>query len=346
MQDLDFLRSQVETEIRDTLKGGGTPSPLANMYNYHMGFCDENGTPATLQKGKYMRPTLCLLMCQALGGDVQKALPVAAGLELIHKTSLIFDDIQDKASRRNGRLTVNSVWGDGQSINAGLALSCLARLAIHRGLSRGIPTGKILESLESLEKAVMQLCYGQYLDLDFLSRKTVQLGDYLEMIEAKTGALFGAACQMGAMSASIDKELAPGVIIKSRELGLAMGCAFQMQDDYLGVWGDEGEVGKTANDLMEKKRSLPVVLAMTDFPNEVIVPMKTVTYWLNADYISRSEAMVMKAWMEGKGIPQRINVLKNSYILKAQQLMDKLPLSSRAEEILEGLLNSVIERSV
>ena len=157
----DELRAQVEQELRHILWEGGTPlSELNCMYLYHMGFCDRSGKPVDLPRGKYLRPVLCLAMCAALGGDPEQAIPAAASLELGHRCTLIFDDIQDKGVERNRRPTVWAIWGIDQAMNAGLVLSSFARIALHRLKQRGVHSDTILRTWMVLEKANIDLCRG------------------------------------------------------------------------------------------------------------------------------------------------------------------------------------------
>ncbi|GAJ01988.1 unnamed protein product, partial [marine sediment metagenome] len=160
MKLLDGFRSRVEEELREILVKGSTPLLGLNTMNaYHMGFCDREGNPSNSSKGKYLRPLFCLSMCAGLGGDPEQAIPAAAALELTHRTSLIFDDIQDKGKERNNQPTVWATWGADQAINAGLALSCHARLALHRLTIRNVPSEKVLGIQSVLENAVIDLCH-------------------------------------------------------------------------------------------------------------------------------------------------------------------------------------------
>lgn len=323
---LDHFRPQIEAEIRSILR---IPTPpvigLDAMYCYHMGFCDRDGNPQDLPKGKYLRPLLCLAMCAALGGDPKKSIPAAAGLELGHRCTLIFDDIQDKGTERNHRPTVWAIWGPDQAMNAGLALSAYARLALQRLREREVPDDTVLKVWMVLEKATISLCRGQYGDISFGESSGVTLGDYLQMVRGKTASLFGAACEVGALCAGTEKQ----VVDLAREFGIQFGLAFQAHDDYLGIWGDEGEVGKTANDLMGKKRTLPVVLALEMAPGYPQVDSYTIEKFFSQDAIRPEDAAVMKRWMEEQGIPQKVLEMEADFIKAARDRLDALPLSSK-----------------
>jgi geranylgeranyl diphosphate synthase type I len=269
VEAMDSLVGEPALSRESTLseaEGKGPPSPLLTMCRYHLGLAEADGAPRGDAAGKMLRPVLCLAMCEALGGDIHRCLPAALSLELVHRSSLIFDDIQDRSIQRNHRPTTWGVWGVDQAINAGLALSCYARLALHGILERGVSPGTFLEVQRLLEHTVIDLCRGQYLDIHF-QRETSpgsvpSIDDYMKMVRLKTGVLLGAACQVGALIAG-----APEKRVAAQGFGEAVGVAFQLRDDILGVWGAAATLGKPPGDLGERKRSLPVVLAVAREPS-------------------------------------------------------------------------------
>jgi geranylgeranyl diphosphate synthase type I len=335
LDKLASFRGKVENEIKSCLIGGGSPVfGLEAMNAYHMGFGDNRGNPISSSKGKYMRSIFCMAICAGLGGDPDKAVPAAASLELAHRTSLIFDDIQDAGKERNGQPTMWTVWGIDQAINAGLALSCHARLAVHRGIERGIPPETALRILYVLENAVLDLCQGQFLDISFQETVSVGREDYFRMVRGKTGALFGAACEVGAICAGAgDKRAA-----LAREFGISMGIAFQIHDDYLGIWGDEGTVGKTANDLTEKKRSLPVVLALEKYPAKM-------GGWLNLPTLPVGMDKRIKFWMEKVGIKVKTRDMAVEHMITAREKLKELGLDEKWYNELARNLTFVVERA-
>jgi len=328
-----------------------------------MGFCDRAGNPSSSSSGKYLRPLFCIAMCAGLGGKPEQAIPAAAALELAHRTSLVFDDIQDKGKERNNQPTVWSVWGTDQAINAGFALSCYARLSVHRLSLRNVPLEKVLAVESVLENAVIDLCHGQFMDISFVAAPTVSVRDYLQMVRGKTGALFATSCVVGAMVASTDvrsrylfEHQAEGrkfrymrsdpVLDAAWEFGLNIGLAFQIHDDYLGIWGDEALVGKTANDIQERKRSLPVVLALEFFPDEKVTHHRTMRNWLNADFISKEAAAGIKAWLEQKGIPEKVKSYEMRFIKQAWANLNGLSLLKEWEDQFEEVLSFLAERKL
>jgi geranylgeranyl diphosphate synthase type I len=224
------------------------------MLRYHMGWEDAHGAPA-VQTGKRLRPMLCLLSCEALGGDPQAAVPVAAALELVHNFSLVHDDVQDRDRVRHGRDTVWALWGDAQAINAGDALLALA----HHSLAKsGLPAETVVQCAGLLAERTLEMVGGQVMDIEFESRTDVSEEEYLAMVSRKTGALFDASLVLGALAAGAPLT-AVGALGRC---GRSLGVAFQVRDDALGVWGEERRTGKASGaDIRRRKKSLPAVYA-------------------------------------------------------------------------------------
>jgi geranylgeranyl diphosphate synthase type I len=233
------------------------------MMHYHFGWADEGLQPTGNQGGKRLRPLLCLLACEAVGGDFHQAVPAAAAVEIIHNFSLAHDDIQDGDPVRRHRLTLWKVWGVPQALNVGDGLFALAHLAMEGLLGRGVSSSRFLAALQVLDRASLALIQGQYLDVSFEERPQVEEGEYLDMVAGKTAALFGCATQLGALLASDDSV----VVEHYRRFGQKLGFAFQMTDDILGIWGDPTVTGKpSANDIVRKKKTLPVIYALRKSP--------------------------------------------------------------------------------
>jgi geranylgeranyl diphosphate synthase type I len=232
--------------------------PFYGMMAYHLGWQDAGFLPIAAPAGKRLRPLLCLLACQVTG-RWEPALPAAAALELVHNFTLIHDDIEDHSPLRRGRPAVWSVWGIPQAINAGDGLFIVARNALLRLRERGISPEVILDCVAVLDATILRICEGQYLDLAFERRLDVDEAAYTGMIARKTAALLEAAVHLGALVGG-----APGEVTAAlRAYGGALGLAFQVQDDLLGVWGEESRTGKpAAADVYGRKLGLPAVHAL------------------------------------------------------------------------------------
>jgi len=236
----------------------GPSAELHEMAAHHFGW-DEDGGP-----GKGVRPLLCLLSCAAAGGDWEKAIPAATGIELIHNFSLIHDDIEDGSDLRRHRPTLWKLWGLPQAVNAGDALFALARLSSYRLLDLGHDTSIVLRAQHMLDETCLDLMKGQYLDLSFDVEQPRVLERYLEMIRNKTASLIGASSAVGALSAGASDH----AIKAYQTFGQHLGLAFQMLDDVLGTWGSEGSMGKpVGKDVESRKPSYPPLYALEISPD-------------------------------------------------------------------------------
>ncbi|MGZ3586976.1 MAG: polyprenyl synthetase family protein [Candidatus Limnocylindrales bacterium] len=228
--------------------------PMYEQMRYHLGLDGENGV-----SGKRMRPLLGLLAYQSLTGTHERALPGAAAVELGHNFSLVHDDIEDGDVERRHRAALWTIWGVAQAINTGDALFALSRMALHRLTELGFSDAKVLALMRLYDETCLTLCEGQFIDLwtsEEEGRQSVEL--YFDMIGRKTAALIAASIQAGAMLATDDAA----TIAAYRNFGWALGLAFQLNDDLLGIWGEEQTTGKEPSDLAKRKRTLPVLYAL------------------------------------------------------------------------------------
>lgn len=272
-QYLPAIEDQLQLVVNRLIDDG-----LPDMYHilaYHMGWIDskeaervivslsvqetsgapEHGARAGNKesgKGKRIRPLIVLLVTTASGGNWHEALPAAAAVELLHNFSLIHDDIEDNSPLRRGRQTVWSRWGIPLAINAGDAMFTLSFLSL---LDLG-NTATVHQAMGVLLNTSLSLTEGQHLDISYEDRKDLRLEDYWSMVSGKTAALLAACCELGALAAHASLETRQAYTRFGRYLGLA----FQVQDDWLGIWGDSLLTGKSAeSDLVAGKKSLPVL---------------------------------------------------------------------------------------
>ncbi len=259
-QELSPYLSAIEETLSDCLRSTDeSVLPLYQMMRYHMGWLGADFTPQRAPQGKRLRPLLCVLACEAAGGNWRRALPAATSVELVHNFSLIHDDIEDRSDARRHRPTLWSLWGEAQGINTGDAMWTVARLALLQLADGGYPADVVLAAVRLVETACLNLCAGQYLDIHFETVESVSLDEYMRMISGKTAALMAASVATGALLAGADATLLERMRLCGHELGLT----FQMVDDLLGIWGDPATTGKSAaTDLLTKKKTLPVLYAL------------------------------------------------------------------------------------
>ncbi len=238
---------------------------LYGMLEYQLGWRDECLQPQVATSGKLIRPRLCLLACRLVGGDERRALPVAAAVEIMHNFTLVHDDIQDQSTLRRGRPTVWHLWGAVQGITVGDALCAQSHRALYQLVDAGVPAELALHIARHFDDTLLRITEGQYLDVAFEDRLDLTEADYLAMIERKTAALIAGALAMGALAGGGTLEAAQTLAAYGRALGLA----YQIQDDLLGIWGDPTVTGKPVHDdLYRRKKSLPVVYALAHAERE------------------------------------------------------------------------------
>jgi len=255
--DIDLLIADTEAEIRRVIEAHEDEhtGPLYEMVRYHMGLDGGEG-----RSGKRLRPLLGLLAYESIVGDHRAALPGAAAVELGHNFSLVHDDIEDGGVERRHRATLWTVYGVAQAINTGDTLFTLSRMALHRLTDLGFPDRKVLALTRLYDETCLALCEGQFMDIwsSEHPQEPMSVDRYFDMIGRKTAALIAASVQAGAMLATDDGA----VIERYRAFGWALGLAFQVNDDLLGIWGEEQTTGKEPSDISAHKQTLPLLYAL------------------------------------------------------------------------------------
>lgn len=206
--------------------------------------------------GKRLRPSMLLLAAEAVGGDPAAVVPAAVSIELVHNFTLIHDDIMDNAETRRGRPAVHVKWDEAGAILAGDTLYSKAFEILTASAAQ---PEEMVASVKMLAKTCAAICEGQWLDMEFERRDEVTEAEYLEMIEKKTGVLYGAAAWMGARLAAAPLEQAEGL----ERFGRLVGMAFQIQDDVLDLTAPAKVLGKPrGGDLAEGKKTLIMIHAL------------------------------------------------------------------------------------
>lgn len=326
----------IEAELRSILCAPSEAvAPLYDMMAYHLGWLDQRFRPAAAAHGKRLRPLLCLLSCEASGGDWHHALPAAAALELVHNFSLIHDDIEDNSPIRRGRPTVWNVWGLAHGINVGDTMLVVARQALARLCDLSIPASTVLTAMDIVDHTLSKLCQGQYLDIAYEGQLGVREEAYLEMIGAKTAALFAASTQLGALAGGAGER-----ITCYREFGWQLGMAFQMVDDILGIWGDVDTTGKpVASDIRSRKMTLPVIFALgaSDAHEQLVALYQRED--LTDDHISQAVAV-----LERVGVREYVQQRASQYEAGALEALSAAAALFPADQYLRSLAASVVAR--
>lgn len=270
---LQRYQHSIDMALRKIIDQAATPALNAyyGQMRYHLGWVDTSLAPIRSNTGKLLRPTLLLLAYEAAGAwelgsidltditHIQRALPAAVAIELTHNFTLIHDDIEDRDTERRHRPTLWKLWGVPQAINTGDGMFALSRKALWDTLENGVESALIVRLGTIFDHTVQKIAEGQYLDLSFERRQDVSVAMYVDMISRKTAALMSGAAEMGALLGTRDQE----TIESLRVFGLAIGIAFQVRDDILGIWASTSELGKTAaGDIYRRKKSLPILHAL------------------------------------------------------------------------------------
>jgi geranylgeranyl diphosphate synthase type I len=257
MNQFDSYLQTLERSMRQYVKTCEKPPLfLYNMIQYHMGWLDHDFSEQTIKGGKRLRPLLLLLCCEAVSGEWHRALPAAMAVELLHNFTLIHDDIEDRDELRHGRATLWALWGKPQAINAGDALYALAYKALQTLDQEKISLDTIHTCVKAYTDTIITITEGQCLDISFESHLNVTEDDYLAMISGKTASLFSLCCELGAIIGGASQNISQHL----KAFGYALGMAFQMQDDILGLWGNPISTGKpVGSDLVKGKKTLPIV---------------------------------------------------------------------------------------
>jgi geranylgeranyl diphosphate synthase type I len=358
--------SRYQKEIQDALRlavqrgrSVGLPAQaidLTSFYGqmqYHMGWVDRAFSPIPINSGKLLRPTLLLLAYEASGAwglteqiqdhtiYLRRALPAAASIELTHNFSLIHDDIVDNDTERHHQPTLWTIWGRSQGINTGDGMFALARLALWDILPAGVE-GTIAARLgAALDRATLTIAEGQYLDLSFEKREDVAVAMYMDMIARKTAALMSCACEMGALLGTREEA----TIASLRDFGFAMGIAFQVRDDVLGIWASAAELGKTsAGDIYRRKKSLPILHALEHADEKDQQTLRQ--FYTQETPLTEDQVATVLTIFARTGTRNYCQTFLNQQCQQARQALDAVPrlenpVAARALEDMETLVHFV-----
>lgn len=331
---IQLMIPALEQEMKAVLCFNGDPSDLFfGMLQYHMGWVDETLNPTTVNSGKRIRPILCLLACQAAGGDWRQALPAAAAVELLHNFSLIHDDIEDASPTRRGRKTLWKIWGIEQAINSGDAMFAIAHLAMARLVDRGTAPEITVEALRRFDETCLALTQGQHADMDFEQRDQVSVEEYLAMITGKTAVLLSLSAELGALIAGAPSE----IMHHYAQFGWNTGLAFQIIDDILGIWGNESITGKSAaTDIKTKKKSLPVLYGLAQ--NKALQQLYAQGE-ISEDFISKAVRLLNES-----GARRFATAQASAYSKQALENLEATQATGHSAAALHQLANSLLNR--
>lgn len=286
--------------------------------------------------GKRIRPVLMLMAYNIYKEDVERILPQAAGLETYHNHTLLHDDVMDKADMRRNKPTVHNVWNDNTAILSGDAMLILAYRLMAEGL-----TDQLAEVMHIFTETTMEICEGQQWDMEFESRMDVKVDEYIEMIRLKTSVLLAAALKIGACLAGASVEEAQ----KLYDFGVKMGLAFQLQDDWLDVYGDPKVFGKNiGGDILCNKKTYMLITALEQADED---QRKELERWLTAtDFIPAEKISAVTALYNNIGVGKRCEEMVEAYYSDGLAVLDSIALPEERKQALKDFACSLMNRKV
>ena len=284
--------------------------------------------------GKRLRPVLALMACNLYNDKIDEAVIPATGLEVFHNFTLVHDDIMDNAPVRRNVPTVHSKWNINQAVLSGDVMAFIANECFLQ-----TPSHYLLKVFKVFNKAAIEVCVGQQLDIDFEKAAIVSNEEYLRMIGLKTAALLAASAKIGAILGGADDKDSELLY----EFGRNLGMAFQIQDDLLDIYGDIKVFGKiVGGDIVSNKKTFMLVKALEIASIEQSQQLHELFSLKDIDPEIKVEKVVR--------IYDQLNIrnisesLAGDYINSAFELLDRLETPKERKMELSGIANSLIGR--
>lgn len=284
--------------------------------------------------GKRLRPILCLMGNMLFEGDVNEAIKPALAIEFFHNFTLMHDDIMDEAPLRRGKSPVHLKFDLNTAILSGDALLVQA----YR-MFEDLPAVHFKNVIQLFSKTAEELCEGQQYDKNFETQSDVSYDEYIRMIEYKTAVLVGCALQIGAITADADADNQ----YKLYEFGRNLGIAFQLQDDYLDVFG-EADFGKVhAGDIIENKKTILYVKAVEAADGNNLIELNK---WYSAKSDESQKIEAVKKIFKDTKADLAVRSLIEEFTQKAMHFLDKIDVPESNKTALRELANDLMKRKI
>ena len=284
--------------------------------------------------GKRIRPVLMLMAYNMYREDVDRIMPVALGLEVYHNFTLLHDDLMDRADVRRGKPCVHKVWNDNTAILSGDNMLVMAYQMMSRCPSSALPS-----VISIFTETALQIDEGQQYDMEFEQRTDVTEREYLEMIRLKTSVLLACALQIGALLGGASEADAQALYAYGEKVGLA----FQLQDDYLDVYGDFETFGKAiGGDILCNKKTFMLINALAHAPEHLRTELQG---WLAAtEYDPAEKIEAVRHIYTQVGVDQMAKERISFYIAQAEDALRALPIAEERKEILRQWTEQLLGR--
>ena len=284
--------------------------------------------------GKRLRPVLALMACNLFNDKIDEAVIPAMGLEVFHNFTLVHDDIMDHAPVRRNLPTVHSKWNLNQAVLSGDVMAFIANECFLQ-----TPPQYLLKVFRVFNKAAIEVCVGQQLDIDYEKATIVSHEEYLRMIELKTAVLLAASAKIGAIIGGADDKDSDLLY----EFGRNLGLAFQIQDDLLDIYGDVKVFGKiVGGDIISNKKTFMLVKALEIASIEQAKQLHEQFALKEFDpEIKVKKVVDLYDQLNIKNISER---LATDYINTAFSLLEKIGVINERKAELVNIANSLIGR--
>ena len=316
--------SEYTSLVEEALKALSFPTgKFANLY--------EPISYALSAGGKRIRPVMTLMACDAFAGNYESALKAALGIEMFHNFTLLHDDVMDNSDMRRGRLTVYKKYNTNSAILSGDTMLTLATEYITE-----VKDEKLRTVIDTFNDMAIKVYEGQQLDMDFENAESINIEDYIEMIEYKTGALLGAAMKIGSLIGNASAEDADLM----KEFGLMTGVAFQIRDDWLDSFGDPTTFGKKiGGDINNAKKTFLYVSALAE-GGEGAKALKAAFEIPAGDVRIKTVTRIY----EKLGMKEKCSKAVGHYSSKALKALNATSLSEEKKEVFKNLAEKLIGR--
>lgn len=286
--------------------------------------------------GKRIRPVLMLMAYNLYKENVDTILPQAAGLETYHNHTLLHDDLMDKADMRRNKPTVHRKWSENAAILSGDAM-----LILSYRLMSDCPKDKLHEVLRVFTETTMEICEGQQWDMEFETRLDVTVDEYIEMIRLKTSVLLAAALKIGALMADASQADAEMLY----DFGIKMGLAFQLQDDYLDIYGNPEVFGKKiGGDILCNKKTYMLITALKKAD---VVQREELERWLTVvDCHAEEKIEAVTRIYNDIGVDKCCEQIVEDYYNQGLAILERLNLSAERKAVLKAFVCSLMGRKV
>ena len=284
--------------------------------------------------GKRIRPTLMLLAYNMFKDDPERILMQAVGLETYHNYTLLHDDLMDHADLRRGHETVHKRWNDNQAVLSGDTMLVLAYERMAQGL-----TDKLGEVFSLFTQTALEIGEGQQYDIDFETRNDVSEEEYIEMIRLKTSVLLACALKIGAILGGASQTDADNLY----KFGEQIGLAFQLQDDYLDVYGDPKVFGKAVGgDIASNKKTYMLINAFNCADD---CQRKELQRLIGAETFDREEKVAAVTTLYNEiGIDKMAKDKMDFFFEQSKRYLDAVSISEERKQELRAYAERMMKR--